>query len=173
MDTWIDWRVALVFFLLQLPFYIWFFPNRTKKLSGLSGNPKPIIDVWYAYTPARVFGLINALGPEGRRLYALSELTLDLVYPLIYTPFLLAMLGLVVPPALPGSWLADWLPRLPLALMVSDYCENACLVSLLKIYPRQPQALAWLASGITTLKNTILAICLLGILAGGAVLVFQ
>ena len=163
----ISWQTALVLFILLLPFNLWLFPARTKRFKALSGVEKPIIDTWFGYTPEKVFGVIDALKAEGRRQYALSEVTLDLLYPLVYNGLLAVLLGLSAPAAFPGTWLATWLPRLPLMSLLADYSENICIVILLKGYPRQPAALARLASAITVIKFCLIAAGFLGVVVSG------
>jgi hypothetical protein len=173
MFPWISWQTALILVILLLPFNLWLFPARTKRLKALSGYASPVIDTWFGYTPEKVFGVIDALKAEGRRLYAITQVTLDLLYPLVYNGLLAVLLGLSVPAAFPGTWLAEWLPRLPLLSLLSDYSENICIVILLLGYPRQPAALARLASAITVIKFCLIAAGLLGVLVSGGIWIFS
>jgi hypothetical protein len=157
------WARILGLLLLALPFNIWFFPARTRRLKQLSGSDNPIMDTWFGYPPERAFAHIEALGKKGRKLYAATQLTLDLVYPQLYTGFLGALLHLLVPLAWPTSRLAHGLLGLPRAVLVSDYLENAGIVSLLLVHPRRPVWMAHLTSWLTQIKFILAGLSVLGV----------
>src|SRR2546425_9482630 len=71
--SWIRWFVALVvcvaLFLLR------------RKLLGGAETPDSF---WQGYTPAEVADFLRHIGPGGRSLYAFTQLTLDVVFPVVY-----------------------------------------------------------------------------------------
>jgi hypothetical protein len=158
------WQKVLLFTLALLPFNLWLFPARTEYLQGLSGYNTPILDVRIGYTPAQAFELIGALTGPGRTLYALSEVTLDLLYPLVYTGLLAALLSWLAPPAFGSAAWVTWLQKVPRAVLLADYLENIGIVLLVLVYPTQPAPLAWAISGVTIVKFTLGLGCLLAVL---------
>jgi hypothetical protein len=130
-----------------------------------SETSSPIIDTWFAYPPDRLFRVIGEMGDTGRQFYALTEVSADLVFPLLYTPFLLILLALLLPRVFEDSPLMQSLQRLPLLVFLFDYSENCGLFYLLMVYPRRPVTIAWITSGFTSIKTLVLFACLLLILA--------
>src|SRR5215208_3120323 len=69
---------------------------RAAYLSELSGIAQPILDGRLWYSPDTVAEVAKGLGPQGRTLYAISELTLDVLFPLVYgTAFALLILSVM------------------------------------------------------------------------------
>jgi hypothetical protein len=80
-------------------------------------NEVPDTQQWYS--PDELHSLLEHLGPNGRRIYALSECTLDFVFPLIHASLFAGLMAHVYPRPI-----ARWLLILPLAAMVCDLSEN-------------------------------------------------
>jgi hypothetical protein len=105
------------------------------------------------YSPAQVFAAVERYGPAGRRLYLVQLLTLDLVYPLVYSAWLALLIGIALRSLGAGglAWLAA---AVPFAGAAVDYVENACICVLLVRVPRgaRPEGLARAASWATATK---------------------
>ena len=97
---------------------------------SLSGNPnlKPL-DLQFSYSPEIAYALISAYNEQERGLYILIELTLDIVYPIIYSLCLSFALFLL--------YNNMRLAKLPLFLILLELFENAGIVILLANYPHQ------------------------------------
>ena len=107
------------------------------------------------YSGEQLAGFMQSLGASGRLFYALSELSLDLLYPLVYGALLAAVLCRLVACADRRFWLA------PILLgMLFDWLENALLATIALALHLLPQ-LAGLASVATQAKF----LCLGGVLA--------
>jgi hypothetical protein len=137
----------------------------------MSGVAMPILDIRFGYAPDTLFEIAAGLGERGRQFYALSELTADLIYPLLYSSFFSLLLARLIQRAFPGR--AGWrqLALLPLAALVCDYGENAALATILLGFPGT-MPLAPIASLLTTAKwifggtsILMIAICSLKLLA--------
>jgi hypothetical protein len=169
--SWMSGRTLLFLFVPLLLFYLLLFNGRSQFLTQIiqQNNPtetsSPIIDTWFAYSPDRLFRVIGEMGDTGRQFYALTEVSADLVFPLLYTPFLFILLALLLPRAFRDSPLMQSLQRLPLLVFLFDYSENCGLFYLLMVYPLRPVAIAWITSAFTSLKTLVLYACLLLILA--------
>ena len=90
-----NWKTIVVLILIALPFNWVIFPMRSARLQELAGKSISIIDVMFAYTPAQVYELVPAYGEQGRQLYALTELTVDLVYPILYNLLLSLLMAII------------------------------------------------------------------------------
>ena len=156
LDRLANWKTVLIIFLVAVVgFNVILFPWRSGTLSGqvLAGQRKVgIIDTMYAYTPDQVYAKLPIYGDQGRRFYALTELTIDLVYPILYNLLLILTMTLVFRQAFPGDSALHRLRFLPLAVWISDYAENTCIVILLLSYPQRLDALAWVSSFFSTTK---------------------
>jgi hypothetical protein len=156
----------LVLFLLSLPLILWVFPWRRSRLLALSELPNPTFDVRFAYTPQDLLHALPSYTPEARCLYALSEVTLDFVFPLLYSAFLVGIMALLYRYAFPAASSLHKLIYLPLGVLVADLLENTSLAWLLITYPPAITPLAWVASIFSLLKWLLGALVLLLIIAG-------
>lgn len=150
--------------LLILPFNIFLFPTRHEFLSRVSGREDVVIDVWFAYTPEKVYDLLPSLGQQGRMLYAVTELSLDILYPILYSTLLWLLMELFFSRLLPAINRLMQLKKLPAFLFSMDILENFCISALLLSYPMRLDWLAWAASVFSSVKF-ILGVLGLGILA--------
>lgn len=167
LDRLANWKSVLVIFLTAVViFNLGLFPWRSARLKEIAGRDVGIVDTMFAYTPDQVYQKISAYGVQGRQLYALTELTIDLVYPVLYNLFLILTTTLVFRQVFPGQSAWQKLRYLPFAVWASDYAENICIAILLLSYPQQLNVLAWVASFFTTTKWS-LGIVSLGLIVMG------
>lgn len=123
-------------------------------------------------TPRALFDAIEALGDWGRQQNRDGVLTLDTIIPLSYgwamfraARFYLGRLG--APRTL------RWLRRVPVVAMACDFAENACIVTLLGVYPAQPVAVAAALIAFAWTKWILLAATAVGIICGWVLLRFR
>jgi hypothetical protein len=96
------------------------------RLRGWLLEPATIPDVaWRGYTPEDVGTFLSRLRPAARQLYAWTELTLDVVFPLIYAALLSRLIARTTPPGI-GRY-ALWLPFVAAG---ADYVENGLLACM-------------------------------------------
>lgn len=152
-------RVALLFVLLLL--MMGAFELRRKALGSelltLDGRRG-------GYSPQDAGKLFEAIGPDGRALYANTELTLDLAFPLVYGSLMVSLLILFY-----GSY-AKYLVLVPAAAVLMDVAENVTVAVMIWAYNKQPPprpdpALAKLGSIFTQAKwaLALISFVLLGI----------
>jgi hypothetical protein len=144
-------RTLVALAVVGLVFNLGIFPWRTAQLRDLSGVAAPIFDVRFAYPPELVFDVASRLGEHGRLFYGLSEVTVDLVYPLLYSSFFGLLLVRLIPRAIPGRAGLRHLALLPFAALACDYAENVTLAIILLGFPGT-MPVAPVASLFTTAK---------------------
>lgn len=141
---------AIVALFLTMVWLSGVFGFRSKRLGELAGTDVTIIDGAFFSTPAKLHALVASYGDAGRALYRTSELTLDLLFPVVYGLFFVLALAWAVPRGLsptPGRR-ALWLP---IVAAVADLCENVGIAILLSVFPaRQP-----VVEAITTIATPV------------------
>jgi hypothetical protein len=162
---WTKGWLIFVLFLLDAFFSGFLLPLIQAMLQGDKGGVQPL-DLMLFATPQRIFGMINEYGVYGRPFYRGVELTVDIIYPIVYLFFF----GLLI------SWLfqrgfASTSPMrkyniMPLGAWFFDLLENMVIVILLSIFPSQPTALAWILTLLTTVKWMFAGASILLILVG-------
>jgi hypothetical protein len=127
------------------------FPLMTSLIEAPAGELETI-DTKLCYSPEELQAIMAAYGEQGRRIYALSHLTADVLFPLVYAFFF----GLLISYLFQRSFSPDsWVQRLnltPFALLILDLMENTGLVILLLSYPTSLVGLAQITGIITSIK---------------------
>ena len=157
--------LVFVLFLLDGFFAGFLLPLIQGLMQGGQGGIQPL-DLMIFATPAKIFSMIERYGEYGRPFYRNVELTVDIIYPIVYLFFF----GLLI------SWLfqrgfASNSPMrkyniLPLGAWFFDLLENIFIVTLLSVFPSQPAALAWILVLLTTVKWLFAGASILLILIG-------
>ena len=127
-------------------------PFGTRALAVRSGGLVTLDLRSTGYTPDEAYALFEALGTEGRRLYLSSILAVDILLPLIGALFFAMCIAWFL-----GHFASQHpvqrLILLPVVTMLADLAENACTLTLLLVFPRRVDGLAWAASFFTLLKS--------------------
>lgn len=79
-EKWANWKSILALFALQMLFNLVIMPSA----SSSDTHDLPVLDLQFFYTPQRAYEIISAYTPELRQAAAMTRLTLDIIYPLIY-----------------------------------------------------------------------------------------
>lgn len=116
-----------------------------------TGLEQPL-DLMFFSTPDQTFAMIERYGDFTRAFYRNVELTVDIIYPIIYMfAFGLLISWLFQRGLEPGSKMMKW-NVMPVGAWFFDLLENLGIVSMLSMWPNQPVALAWLTMLLTTIK---------------------
>jgi hypothetical protein len=167
LTHWATRRNVLLFVALFLVMNAVLLPLATARLSVLSGGAAPL-DSRMSYTPDQAYAVLEAYGPAGRDFDLNAELTVDLVYPIVYGLFCsLAILYFLQRFATGRPALAR-LALVPFLAVLVDYLENASLIVLLLTYPQRLTAVAALAGLLTTTKWVLLGLSLVLVAASAA-----
>lgn len=172
LDRWATGRNILLLVGLYVAMVGAILPLAQARLQAASGGVGPL-DLRLSYTPAEADAALRAYGDVGRHFYLLVELTLDVLYPVVYALFLSLTLTYCFRLVLPAEHGLLRVALLPLATMIVDYLENAGLVTLLVNYPRSLPAIAAVASVLTTVKWTLAIASLTAVVVGLAAVVVK
>jgi hypothetical protein len=169
------WRVILLLIAVGVMVgYI--MPVASAILELIANNSVLPLDLMFFYTPTEAFAMIEKYSPAGRAFYTKLELTMDILYPVIYTLFLgLAISWLFQRAFKPESKMQKWNVT-PVGAWLFDLLENIGIICLLAVFPSQPVLVAWLTMLVGLIKwaFTILSIGLVLVgLAKAAINRFQ
>lgn len=147
LDRWATLPIFLVatalFGLCSLAFYL-----RGKELVKRAGG-KPIKTFdsrcWYTSDEAR--DLLETMGDSGRRFYAKTEVSLDLLFPLVYGSwFTIAIFRLYGDPG--------YLLLVPLITVIADLLENFSAAYMAWTYKGSVSPIVWAATRFTAIKRS-------------------
>lgn len=135
-----NWKSLVLLLPVYISFPAYWLKNAEITINQLAGEPVGIIDLTIGYNPAQTLQMVADYGPAARAYYARTELTLDIIYPLVYSLLFAIILTLLFRnKADKPFW---WVTLLPFVILLFDYLENAAIVALLTTYPAQSSALA-------------------------------
>ncbi len=126
-------------------------------LKGISAPDTSIF-----YTAEHLFKIADSLGAEGRRLYIISRIRFDILWPLVYTFFLFTSISLLYRN---DRFLDFLLWIIPLGL-IFDLLENTIVSLVFYAYPDEWRALAHIAGVMTFFKWFFIFLTAAFLLAG-------
>lgn len=162
---WATQRNILLLLAVFFVFNVGLVPLAGARLEGYSGGVG-LLDARLAYTPDEAYSALAVYGEAGRRFYLLAALTLDVLYPIIYTLFFSLTIIYCLRQVLPPEHMLQRAALLPWVGMLADFAENAGVAWLLLNYPHRLDGVATLTSTITTIK-WIFALAAMVATAGG------
>lgn len=117
--------ITFIIFMIGL----YFMRYSAQKLEIISGG-YGIFDLTIGWSKAEMLQHLTSLGEEGRKYYKESFYIVDFIYPFLYASFYLTALSYLVGKVkLKNS--AYFLPYLPVIALLSDWCENIVVLSML------------------------------------------
>ena len=117
-------------------------------------------------TPEKVFGMIERYGEFNRPFYRNVEMTVDIIYPIVYLFFFGLLISWLFQRGFASTSPMRKLNLAPLGAWFFDLLENIVIVSLLSVFPSKPTALAWILMVISTVKWFFAGASVLLILVG-------
>lgn len=122
-------------------------------------NPElTLLDVQISYSPEKAYDILEKFSETERENYLLAELTVDLVYPIIYS-FLLCFIIFLV-------FKNQTLAKFPFLILIFDYIENFGIVTLIYNYPEKLIILAWITGIATSIKWLLVGVSVIIIMYG-------
>ena len=101
---------------------------------------------------------------DGLTLYAITELTVDFVFPFLY-----CFLIIIPITHLYSAEKAKYLILLPIVAAAADLCENFSIAIMALTYHDTVSPVAPVAAVFTVIKSVLLIICIIGVLPVGAI----
>jgi len=143
--------LTLAYLVTFLVFSALVLPDQAAKAevySGDVGSP----DTSLYYTASDLYRKAEAYGPAGRSAYIRARFSFDLLFPLVYTAFLVTAISWLVKRA-NLAW-KSWgrLNLLPVAGMAFDFLENVAAAIVMARYPQSTAVIDHLAGGFTLIK---------------------
>jgi hypothetical protein len=144
-------RLTLACLVIFLVFGALVLPDQAAKAevySGEYGSP----DTSLYYTASELYRMAEAYAAAGRAAYIRARFTFDLIFPLVYTAFLVTAISWLIKRS-NLSW-GTWgrLNLLPVAGMLFDFLENISAATVMSRYPQTTVVLDHLAGIFTLLK---------------------
>lgn len=160
--------LALVIFLLFTVLVLPVQATGTEMVGNSPGSP----DTSFFYSVDDLYRMAEAYGQAGRDAYLRARFTFDLIWPLVYTIFLVTGISWVSQKAFPPESLWQRLNLAPILAALFDYLENICTSLVMSQFPNRLPLVAVLASLFTMAKWILLgcSFVLLFIGVGAAVL---
>jgi hypothetical protein len=132
-----------------------------KRLSN--GNTIP--EMFFFYTPGKVYSQLELLGEAGRSAYLVYNL-IDFIYPLTYALFLGISMTMTYTFIYKPEQKKNLLVLMPFLTLLVDYAENICYRIILLSFPARLTGLTLVVSILTPLKYGLLLLSLFLILQG-------
>jgi hypothetical protein len=129
-------------------------------------NATALLDLQFFNTPEKAYSWVEAYGAEGRIQYRNIELTADIAWPMLYTLLLSWSITWLFKRSVAEGNKAQMLNVVPFGALLFDLLENACIVTMLSIFPSKPTVLAWMATACTTVKWLFVGASILVLLVG-------
>ena len=117
----------------------------------------------YNFWEAQYF--LDCLTPLGKEVYLHYQLPLDFVYPAVYCVFFILLFRLLLKKHTP-------LILLPVLLAIADYCENVCILLMLRSETLSP-ALVGVSSVATIVKTVLMWLCFAAVILIAAILIHK
>ena len=162
-EKWANWKNVLAFFALQMLFNLVIMPAA----SDSNAHNLPILDLQFWYTPPKAYAIIRAYTPAMRQAAAITRLTLDILYPLVYGTMLSLLLVLTFRRAFPNFRFADAVIFIPWGGVLFDYLENIGFAIMFLSYPKEYFFIAQISAIFTALKWTLIGTGFVLALIGG------
>jgi hypothetical protein len=157
--------LIFVLFLLDGFFSGFLLPLIQGLLQDGKGDVMPL-DLMLFATPEKIFGMIERYGEFNRPFYRNVELSVDIVYPIVYLFFFGLLISWLFQRGFASTSPMRKLNLAPLGAWFFDLIENIIIVSLLSVFPSEPSALAWILTVISTIKWFFAGASVLLILVG-------
>jgi hypothetical protein len=157
--------VALVALAIFVLFSALVLPGQSTAAEGVAGDAGSP-DMSFYYSPNDLYRMAEAYGEEGRRAYVRARFTFDLVWPLVYTAFLVTMISWVFGKAFASDSPWQRANLLPVLGAMFDYLENLSTSLVMLRYPESTAVVDGLAPLFTAAKWLSLSASFLLLAAG-------
>lgn len=163
----IMWKWVLGISVLLLIFLMILLPQSTKYVN-ISLGERGLPDTLLLYTGSDLYDIAGSYGEEGRKAFVQFIWTFDLVWPFVYTLFLVLWIYKLLEYSKENKWL-KYLFLFPLSSMLLDFFENIGTTIVVVRYPLRSEVIASITPFMTlgkwiTVMGSILIVMALIIL---------
>ena len=144
---WLAFLAMLIFF----AFIALVLPAESAKAAAASGGAESP-DTSFLYSTSDLYRMAEEFGADGRAAYVRARFSFDIIWPLVYSFFLLTTTSWAVRKAIPPASCWRLLNLAPLPALLFDYLENVSAALVMARYPRATAVFDWLAPAATILK---------------------
>jgi hypothetical protein len=162
---WTKGWLVIVLFILDGFFSGFLLPLIQGMMQDDKGGVQPL-DLMMFAAPGKIFAMIERYGEYGRLFYRNVELTVDIIYPVVYLFFFGMLITWLFQRGFTSASPIRKYNITPLGAWFFDLLENISIVSLLSLYPAQHAGLAWILILLTTVKWLFAGASILLILVG-------
>ena len=159
-----NWKTLLFFLAIYFLFAAYFLKNAEERINELAGKKIGVIDLTFGFNPQKTLNMIAEYGNAARAYYAQTEMTTDLLYPLVYA-FLFGIILTLLFRNKPYQPFA-LLNTLPFLCLIFDYAENINIVILLRTFPEQSPTIAVLCEFFKLIKWLTLGVIIMATIYG-------
>ncbi len=145
-----NWKTLVFLLAAYVSFPAYWLKNAEATINQLAGKPIGPIDLTFGFNPNRTLQMVADYGPEARAYYTRVELTIDIIYPIVYALLFAVILTLLFRNKSYKPF--AWATLLPFVSQLFDLLENATIVGLLTTYPAQSPVLAILCELVKLIK---------------------
>jgi hypothetical protein len=143
---WVTLAALVIFFL----FSALVLPAQSAHAPGAGDVGSP--DTSLVYTPADLYRMAEAYGEAGRAAYVRARWTFDVVFPIVYTAFLVTAISWLTRSAYPTESLWRRAHFVPIAGAIFDYLENSATSFVMARFPVRTPVIDVLAPVFTFTK---------------------
>ena len=154
------WNSILILLGLIITFNLLIFPLAYKT----NQNIIPL-DLQFSYSSEKAYNILAKYSNQDLKEYVIAELTVDLIFPIVYALFLSFLLFKLTKRSI--------LSLFPLLIILSDFSENFGIAAIIHYLPHKLPNLVALTSLFTSLKWILIAISILLILVALAAKLFN
>jgi len=133
------------------------------RLKAFAGGAWPFDLRPGGYDIAAAQQLLDALGVEGRAFYLTRQIPMDLIYPGLFALAYTLLWRWLALRTWPRAAILHHCAKLPIAVGVADYMENAGIVAMLLTASHLSPTLVAITSAVTILKSVLTAITLVAL----------
>lgn len=162
---WTKGWLVLILFVLDGFFSGYLLPLVQGMLQNGNSDIQPL-DLMMFASPDKIFEMIGKYSEYGRPFYRNVELTVDIIYPIVYLFFFGLLLSWLLQRGFAPGHAMRKFNIMPLGMWFFDLLENLTIVTLLSIFPSLPMALGWLLFLFTAIKWLFAGITLVMIFVG-------
>jgi hypothetical protein len=154
LSSWLYWVtsgwVAVLAVVIFAVFSATVLPAQSASEPADQDVPAPDLSIYY--TADELYRMAESYGQAGRQEYVRARFTFDLVWPVVYTLFLTALISWIGGRVLPEESRWRLVNLLPLTGMAFDYLENIATSLVMLRYPAETPVVPFLAGVFTSLK---------------------